>query len=82
MPKSFNSVGTICCNRKNFNHETSLHGKLYPASTEQLLEVEGGGFLTGLTSRLSENVTEVVDVVKSTTTVTGSFLKTLVDILV
>ncbi|GAA0546325.1 hypothetical protein [Chitinophaga japonensis] len=53
-----------------------------PLSSEQLLEVEGGGLLTNLTSRLSTGLAEVVDVAKDVATVTGSFLKTLVDILV
>jgi hypothetical protein len=51
-------------------------------SQEELLHVEGGGFLTDLTGKLVAGVTEVVGVVKNVTTAAGSFLKTIVGILV
>ena len=51
-------------------------------SHEELLAVEGGGFLTDLSAKLATQLTEVVEVVKDVTSATGQFLKTIVDIIV
>ena len=51
-------------------------------SHEELLAVEGGGFLTDLSAKLATQLAEVVEVAKDITTATGVFLKTIVDIIV
>ena len=51
-------------------------------SQEELSALEGGGFLTNLTAKLTAELTEVVDVAQDLTAATGGFLKTVVDIIV
>lgn len=51
-------------------------------SQEELLAVEGGGFLTDLTKQLATQVTGVVGVVQDVTAATGGFLKIIVGIIV
>jgi hypothetical protein len=51
-------------------------------SQEELSAVEGGGYLTDLTTRLTAELTQVVDLVKDVSTTTGEFLKTIVGIVV
>ncbi len=51
-------------------------------SPEELLTLDGGGLLTDLTSRLTIQLAQVVEVTKDITAVTGAFLKTIVGILV
>lgn len=53
-----------------------------PLSHEELLAVDGGGFLTDLSAKLATQLTEVVEVAKDVTAATGVFLKTIVDIIV
>jgi hypothetical protein len=51
-------------------------------SQEELSALEGGGFLTNLTAKLTSELTEAVEMAKDLTTATGGFLKTVVDIIV
>jgi hypothetical protein len=51
-------------------------------SQEELSALEGGGYLTDLTARLTAELTQVLDVVKDVSTTTSAFLKTIVDIIV
>lgn len=51
-------------------------------SKEELSALEGGGYLTDLTARLTAELTQVLGVVKDVSTTTGEFLKTIVDIIV
>ncbi|WP_149838095.1 hypothetical protein [Chitinophaga agrisoli] len=55
---------------------------LVPLSQDELSAVQGGGFLTDLTARLVPEVANVIGVVKNVTTTSGTFLSTIVDILV
>lgn len=51
-------------------------------SHEELSALEGGGYLTDLTTRLTAELTQVVNAVKDVSTTTGEFLKAIVDIIV
>ena len=51
-------------------------------SQEELSAVEGGGYLTDLTTRLTAELTQVLDTVKNVSTATGEFLKTIIGIIV
>jgi len=51
-------------------------------SQEELLALEGGGYLTDLTARLTAELTQVLGVAKDVSTTTGAFLKAIVDIIV
>jgi len=53
-----------------------------PLSQHELSAVEGGGFLTNLSARLTAELIPVVNVVKDVSAATAEFLKTLVGIIV